>query len=435
MLVPIRLNNCSVLLAITQPSCVMNLISRITTYCNSSLAIHRFSCAIQAHLLNWIGIKPFYVLMILALGGCTSAIDDKPRAARYQKGLSMQAMHTPQLPMLAEFEHLSRALLPLSRGDKVKITLVDGELFTGIYQVDLDGALHLPFLEPVYVTGVSARRAKQLLKEQFLQQELFQAETLSLSIELLLWSEIKVSVTGAVFSPGLVAVNQRNERERELQLTHNSGDLTFGRYLTSALKAAGGIRPDADLKNIILMRDSKQLSFDLSGVFSGINVPDIPLVAGDKVLVPSLGRVQASLLRPSSITPPGFQLFMSNLTQPAESNAASGLPRASYSVPYGTRLLRALLRANCVGGAQSSSGSRSVLHITTERQTGQVIVGQYQIDEVINNANSLNFNPFLMPDDGLACYDSGMTNIREIANIFSDIFQPLVLLRLLTVGS
>jgi len=56
MLIPIRLNNCSVLLVKRASSCVMNFISRITTYYNSSLAKYHFSCAIQDHLLNRIGI-------------------------------------------------------------------------------------------------------------------------------------------------------------------------------------------------------------------------------------------------------------------------------------------------------------------------------------------------------------------------------------------
>jgi hypothetical protein len=36
-----------------------------------------------------------------------------------------------------------------------------------------------------------------------------------------------------------------------------------------------------------------------------------------------------------------------------------------------------------------------------------------------------------MPNDGIACYDSRVTNIKEVAKVFGNIFGPMLILKLL----
>ena len=31
-----------------------------------------------------------------------------------------------------------------------------------------------------------------------------------------------------------------------------------------------------------------------------------------------------------------------------------------------------------------------------------------------------------MPDDGIACYDSSVSNIRDVARTFSEVFAPIM---------
>jgi hypothetical protein len=55
----------------------------------------------------------------------------------------------------------------------------------------------------------------------------------------------------------------------------------------------------------------------------------------------------------------------------------------------------------------------------------------FELDEVVDNADKLENNPYLIPDDGLACFDSDATNIREVAKFLSDILDPVAIAKLL----
>lgn len=322
------------------------------------------------------------------------------------------------------------AALPLSQGDRVRVKVEEGDMFSGVFEINLDGQLHIPYLHPIPVVGLSIKEAEEKLNEALIGQKMYQPGFNGVSVSILQWSKIQIFVKGAVFRPGRVMINDQLVAEQSFQQTQESGDYSVNRYLTSGLKGAGGIRPDADLENVRLIRGGKAIRLNIRGVFSGSVVKDIPLIAGDQLEIPSLGRLQEELIRPSQITPPGFQIFMSNLSQPISGNAQAGVSKAARDIPYGSRLLEGALAANCVGGSWVNS-SRKLLYSTKNPINGQMDVKMFELDEVAANANDQAKNPYLMPDDGLACFDSNATNIREIAKFFGDILDPMTLAKLL----
>jgi hypothetical protein len=60
--------------------------------------------------------------------------------------------------------------------------------------------------------------------------------------------------------------------------------------------------------------------------------------------------------------------------------------------------------------------------------TKQVFVIERSVDELIENADDFQINPYLMPDDGIACYDSNTTNVRDAAKTIVEILTPLGLI-------
>uniref|UniRef100_A0ACD5GVM7 Uncharacterized protein n=1 Tax=Desertifilum tharense IPPAS B-1220 TaxID=1781255 RepID=A0ACD5GVM7_9CYAN len=46
---------------------------------------------------------------------------------------------------------------------------------------------------------------------------------------------------------------------------------------------------------------------DVSGVFTGELLDDVPLIAGDRIIIPEREIIQSELVRPSQITPRRFQ--------------------------------------------------------------------------------------------------------------------------------
>jgi polysaccharide export outer membrane protein len=165
----------------------------------------------------------------------------------------------------------------------------------------------------------------------------------------------------------------------------------------------------------MVIRNNFVQILDLSGVFTGEEVDDVPLIAGDRVVVPILAKQQNNLVRPSQITPPGIRVFLSNLTIPAPSNATGS------SFPYGARFSQAVISANCLGGTFPTNSQRRAVLVRTDRQTGETEVFDRGIEQLIRDSTDDTNNPFLMPEDGVGCYDSTVTEARDVVRTITDI--------------
>ncbi|ETW94180.1 MAG: hypothetical protein ETSY1_35945 [Candidatus Entotheonella factor] len=203
--------------------------------------------------------------------------------------------------------------IPLSPGDRVRILILDGDLFNGDYEVNFDGSLQLPFLTPVPVVGMTIADVERHLEHAFVIQGFFLPGAVRVSVRHLLWGAAQVHVSGAVFQPGLHVINRRSPDDRAQHIAQAGGDYAPDRSLTSALQAAGGVRPDANLRQVTLIRGNRQWAMDLTAAITGDFVTDPPLAAGDRIVVPSTGMFQPDLVRPSMITLAGIQVHMSNL--------------------------------------------------------------------------------------------------------------------------
>lgn len=316
--------------------------------------------------------------------------------------------------------------LPLSPGDRLKVSIPEGELFNGTYEVNLDGTLQIPYLQPLSVAGLEASQIEQTLTQALVSKGLFNPQFLQVTIQPVEWAPVQINVSGATFQPGRLLINQRNPEARA-RITQTSGDYPPERFLTAAIREAGGVLPNADVKNIRLIRKGQESTIDLSGVFAGETIQDIPLIAGDQIIVPDAKKVQPELIRPSQITIAGVRVFLSNLTQPASSNSGASVNKDATAFVYGSRLSQAVIAGNCAGGSSSNAKRRALL-VRTDRMTGQTTVMERPIEDLLRKPNDDVNNPFLMPDDGVACYDSKTTNLKGVADTLGAIFSPFSLL-------
>ncbi|WP_224503397.1 polysaccharide biosynthesis/export family protein [Celeribacter litoreus] len=305
----------------------------------------------------------------------------------------------------------------LSRDDLLDVRVSDDETFGGDYVISRDGFLKLPYLPPVQAQG---RRTEDIERDlvDLLRSGGFYDSAPLISVRLRDMASVNVAVSGAVFEPHAVEVGRRGGSDLDPARQRAMGASTEARNLSTALRAAGGVRPDADLTRIELHRAGMRYVLDLSGVFEGRHAVDIVLLAGDEIIVPSRQCFQDDLMRPSPISPPGIALFLSNLTQPATGNAPSAIGREVREVPYGTRFMQAVVNTNCVGGARASSANRSAVLFTRDPVTGVSTVIERQIEDQLRRADRDDYDPYLLPGDSIACYDSGVTNIAEIGRVF-----------------
>jgi polysaccharide biosynthesis/export protein len=339
------------------------------------------------------------------------------------------------LAILAVTPAQSLEALPLSPGDRIRLLIPEGELFNGVYEVNTDGTISIPYLAPLPVVGLDLPTIQDLIQIQLIEKKYFQPQFLQISVTPLALAPVAVNVSGETFQPGRVLINNRSAEVRAQQLTQSSGDYAPDRFLTSALRGAGGVTPNADITKISIIRQNKQLTVDLSGIFTGESVSDIPLIAGDMIVVPKRDTIDPRIVRPSQITPPGITVFLSNLTVPASSNATSAIGKDSTGFPYGSRFSQAVFAANCVGGTAPTNAPRRAVLVRTDRLSGETTAIDRSVEDLIRDSKDQIKNPFLMPQDSIACYDSTVTEVRGVLNFVGDILNPIKLIRDIFGGS
>jgi polysaccharide biosynthesis/export protein len=390
--------------------------------------------------------------------GCASPLVTKPK---YEKALNSrhwfeQLVHdqptpltylSPRQPYLSNFipvtspsrNHLVPklpAIPTLSPGDRIRSWMPKSSLFAGVFsenddefshvfEINLDGKIKMPYLNPIQAAGLTLPRLEKKVNEALVEQGLYNPGMANLSIAIVEWAPVKVFVSGAVFSPGQVTINLRKAEIRKLLRDNSSGDLPLERMLPTALKSAGGVRPDADISQIEVIRQGKAHHVDLRGVILGYPISSMPLMDGDMIRIPSVGTPQVELITPSAITTPGVRVFISNLTVPALNNASSAVGANSTSLPYGSRLLTAAISGNCAGGTVSVNSGRYVVLITQDPVTQKPIAIEREIETLLRAPNRVDLNPFIMPNDSLVCYDSQISNARDIGRSISDILFPI----------
>ncbi len=320
--------------------------------------------------------------------------------------------------------------LPLSPGDRLEVSIPDDSYFSRAYEVNQDGELEVPYLGRLAVSELEPAQVEEKLSLMLIEKGFFLPETLLLSIQILQWAPVQVNVAGEVFRSGRVLINEPDEPQQTAissETRQITGDYPPRRYLTTAIRAAGGVLPTADVKKILLLRSGQQAIIDLSGVFTGEPIEDVPLIAGDRIIVPTAERFQPELARPSQITPPGIKVFVSNLTVPATSNATSAIGNREEGItfPYGARFSQAVISTNCAGGTQVTNASRRATLVRVNRLTGKTTAFDRSIEDLLRDSNNEADNPLLMPRDGVACYDSAVTNIRDVFRTIGEILNPL----------
>lgn len=306
----------------------------------------------------------------------------------------------------------------LSPGDLLSLRLHDDATFNGDYVVSRDGTLKLPYIPPVRAQGRTTEAVRAEVLAALEKGGLYDASNPPrLSLLVKDFAPASVAVSGAVYEPHMVEIGGVSSEQRDTLRQNALGSSTRGRDLSVALRAAGGVRPDADLSDVQVIRGGASYRLDLRGAINGHGFEDAMLMTGDRVVVPSRGCFQANLMVPSPITPPGISLFLSNLTVPATGNAASANGREVREVPYGTRFLQAVINANCVGGARATSANRSAALFTRNPETGVSAVIERKVEVLRSRADRDEFDPYLLPGDAIACYDSGITNLFEIGRL------------------
>ena len=371
---------------------------------------------------------PASLCLALSLGGCVAghapanyegaAWMPQQRYAAVPGACAHAPTNLPSVPTGHIGEPVGQLLAP---ADRVRIEVMgDPERISGVYVIPDDGQLRMANIGTVAAAGLSAGEVELRLRNMLVRQQIVQPLRNAVRLTVLESAGVSIAVSGAVFNPGTVRAGERQPESRVGQSEGvASGDANAARTLSTALRAAGGVRPDADIRQVGLVRHDTMFVVDLRPGHDGTATGDVLLAPGDRIIVPSTGCFDANLVRPSLVTQPGIRVHMSNLTRPANNNAGAGIGERTGSLPYGTRFLQGLVAMNCVGGSAMNAGRRAVL-ISRNPITGQSVVIEREVEELVRHADRDAIDPYLMPGDALACYDSRLMNFRDAISMVTD---------------
>ncbi|RLQ89594.1 polysaccharide export protein [Notoacmeibacter ruber] len=306
----------------------------------------------------------------------------------------------------------------LSTGDLLTISVGNDPTFSGSYEVSQDGTVRLPHLPPISAKGSSVEAIERQIAKALVSEDIYTAAP-PVSVRLQDFAAARVYVSGAVFNAGSINIGGQSANDRDSLRQEASGGTIEERRLSRALQVAGGIRPDADLSRVRVIRGGASTSIDARGAMTGVPFNDMLLLSGDRIEVESRGCFQEALVAPSPVTTPGVKVFMSNLTQPASANALSAVGKDARELRYGTRFLEAIVGMNCLGGTKWVNADRTAALISRNPITGESLVIERKVEELLRHRDRDDFNPYMMPGDALACYDSKQTNLIEVAKGFT----------------
>ena len=336
---------------------------------------------------------------------------NKKRAVKFNVSSQYKACTTP-FPASA----VNTANIPmgdaelLSIGDLLQISVIDDETFTGQFEVSQDGSLKLPHLPPIRANGNSAKYLERRIAKNLMEKGFYVTKP-NVSVRVVDFASARVFVSGAVFEPGTISIGAVSSTDRDAQRQAAPGGTADGRRLSRALQSSGGIRPDADLSNIKIIRGGKTINIDARPAMEGKYYQDIILLSGDRVEVASRGCFQDKLVKPAALTRPGIKIIATNQTK---TTGGTPIGKDKRELRYGTRLSQAVTSINCVGGAKLTNARRSAILITRNPITQEPFIFETNVEDLIRNQNRDYADPFIMPGDALACYDSTSVDAFEI---------------------
>lgn len=298
----------------------------------------------------------------------------------------------------------------LSRGDRVNVSIIDGEEFNGDYIIGPDGKIGLPHMPRQLAASLSEDELAEHLADALDQNNLISREAAKVSVRVVKYAPLQINVGGAVWQPGFVTINEYDKAAAAAAAssTRVFGDTTINRNLTAAIREVSGLRPDADIRSIMLTRRGKTYRFDLSGAITGNRLLDPALEDGDQIYVPSTGCFHNELVRPSVVTPRGIRIYVSKIHIGPDA-------RYDEKIPFGLRLLQGAIIASCVGGNLATEGRRQIVLVSINPTNGKTEVVQRSVEQLVRDQDRDEINPMLMPDDAIACYDSTVSEAVGVA--------------------
>ena len=261
----------------------------------------------------------------------------------------------------------------LTIGDTISVFVANIPEFTTENIIASDGKINLPVAGPIYLWDMTLEEAEIAITQHYVQADVLRNP--DISVKLLASSPLKIAVAGEINRPGAYDVPVLDKKLPTI---------------TEAIKIAGGIASEADLKNIELYRHNRAGGQDLYklNLFALYKQADlsqnITLRSGDRIIIPK-GEVrpeEAQLIGSANISPDTMQIGI----------LGEVLSPGIIQSPTNTALNQALI---LVGGFNSRA--KKTVQLVRTNDDGTVTREKIKIDWAANVGDER--NPILQHRD------------------------------------
>jgi polysaccharide biosynthesis/export protein len=239
---------------------------------------------------------------------------------------------------------------------------------------------------------------------------------------------IKVAVVGQVNRPG--TYNLKGEANNTNSISNQNTNFSPP-SITQAIQAAGGIRPDADVRGIILKRYDRRGGGQVKNVnlwalmTQGDSSQDLILQEGDQLYIPPakfINPAEVDIIANSTVSPTTIKV---NIVGEVKGSRQSG---ATLDLPPTTTLNQAILAAGGFDPVRSNKNSVDLIRLNPNGSVTKRTIG-------VDFASGINdtTNPTLRNNDIVVIGRSGTTRVGDglgsVLNPLSPLFTILNLFR------
>lgn len=268
----------------------------------------------------------------------------------------------------------------LGPGDQIVVNVFERDEFSQTTVILPDGRMMLPVLGSVMAAGHSPESLSQELALRLREYLVNPVVTVGLTT----LRPVSVSVAGEVRRPGPLQLRSLTEASG----LSDEGSANNLPRVSLALREAGGVTQNADIRQIVLVRNtpgggSTRITINLwDGIWSENASEDVLLQDGDSILVPTLmaGEIDQRLLSRSSLAPESIPVrVIGEVNRPGEvqvspnSSITSALASAGGPTENGRLSRVVLIRLNESGQIDKQTLDISELTDDQQVQEGDVI--------------------------------------------------------------
>ena len=292
----------------------------------------------------------------------------------------------------------------LGPGDVIDIIFFGAEEFSGRYRILKDGFVYLPMVGSISLSEISLEESAKKI------EKLYSSELLRPQVQINLVSSrsIQVSILGEVAKQGIYKIN-----------VDPSNKSNFSR-VTDAIKKAGGITEDANIKEVEVIRKSGLSEYPLiktkidlhSLITKGNTSQNLILFDGDVIKIPKAeSNLALDVISNSNLNDFSMQVYVIG-----EVKKPGALTMNSNST-----LIEAVLNA---GGPIKWRGNKGNVRLIRFGKNGTLSSKKIKLSLNPNSANK--DNPKLIEGDVIEVRSSKLANVTDGLAIVSKPLQSVV---------